>query len=468
MRSSRPAARSAGATASSCARTSASSAPDAFAEPRDRRRRGRRAPRAVPSASAASVASTPSRRSRERRRRGGEHQLRVARRAVVVDAELARAARRAGAAPRPRRSRTRPRRPPCPAIRLGTAREADRRALDARVVAAVVLDHRAQHGVVGGQPGHADALALEVARARGCPAGRSPPPAGAGRARRRPRCPRRARAPGRGRGCRPPRCRRGPAASSFSESVDGEGTDLRCTPCRSSPVRTPRRCRRGRRWAGSRARAGRAARPVAAHRRRSRRAGAASEAARNPAHGGEPYVAETARPAAGSRTQQEVARAGSRTRRLSSPSSSARCCSSSSSRSSCRCSSPRRRQAIPNPFIDLSRDRPRARVRAVRADPDAGRGLGRALQPRRDRRDDARSARSSRSTRRSTSSSSSPGAVAGALLTKLLLTRRGQRGVELRRRRGLSDALDGKILLGMLVRGASARSSSSGRSSAWP
>ena len=115
--------------------------------------------------------------------------------------------------------------------------------LTLRVVAAVVLDDRAQHGVVRGQPGHADALALEVARAGRCPAGRSPPPAAAGRARRRRRCPLRARAPGPRSWMSTTAMSARPAASSLSESVEDDGHD------RTAHGAAAVDARRGRRWA---------------------------------------------------------------------------------------------------------------------------------------------------------------------------------------------------------------------------
>ena len=58
-----------------------------------------------------------------------------------------------------------------PAIRLGTAEKpmvTRRTSVERR---AVVLEDGAQHGVVGGQAGHAHAPALEVARAPDAPAG---------------------------------------------------------------------------------------------------------------------------------------------------------------------------------------------------------------------------------------------------------------------------------------------------------
>ena len=112
-------------------------------------------------------------------------------------------------------------------------READRRAAHPVVVAAVVLDHRAQHGVVGGQAGDADALALELragarspCRAITAASGRCTsaptPTTSAPRSRASPRSwmstiERSAR----------------PLASSFSESVEAPGTRTR----RSRPWR---------------------------------------------------------------------------------------------------------------------------------------------------------------------------------------------------------------------------------------
>ena len=100
----------------------------------------------------------------QRLARDREHQLRVARRAVVVHSELA----RVDAALAQRHALGVPERhdgvdPPGDQARHG--READRNAPDALEVAAVVLDDGAQDGVVRGQPGHAHPATLEVARA---------------------------------------------------------------------------------------------------------------------------------------------------------------------------------------------------------------------------------------------------------------------------------------------------------------
>ena len=104
---------------------------------------------------------------------------------------------RARAAPRPPRSRTRPRRRPA-GDQAGTA-EADGDLLDAVVVAAVVLDDGAQHRLVGRQAGRPRAVPQGRAAAAPRRAARSRPRAVAGRARPLPRrrCP--PRAQGRGR-----------------------------------------------------------------------------------------------------------------------------------------------------------------------------------------------------------------------------------------------------------------------------
>ena len=123
-----------------------------------------------------------------------------------------------------------------------------------------------------------------------------------------------------------------------------------------------------------------------------------------------------------------------------SPSSSARSRSSSSSRWRCRSTSSRRPQACQQPFIDWSRDRPRARLRPLHADPDAGAGLRRALQPGGHRGADRDPRRSSRSTPRSTSSSSSPARTLGALATKAFLSDEGERGATTARSRSRRDS----------------------------
>ena len=92
-----------------------------------------------------------------------EDELRVARRAVVVHAELA----RLHAALAQRHALGVPERDDgvdLPGDQARHGREADRDLLHAVVVAAVVLDHGAEHGLVRGQARHAHALSLEVAR----------------------------------------------------------------------------------------------------------------------------------------------------------------------------------------------------------------------------------------------------------------------------------------------------------------
>ena len=124
--------------------------------------------------------------------------------------------------------------------------------------------------------------------------------------------------------------------------------------------------------------------------------------------------------------------------------------------------------AAVQPFIDFSVIGAGPHVRAVLADPDARGGLGRALQPRRHGSRWPCSGRSSRSTRRSTSVLQLAGGVLGALVTKLILNNldNAQRR-ELRRRRRSATRSTARSASACWSRG-SARSSSSGRSSAWP
>ena len=192
-----------------------------------------------------------------------QDELRVARRAVVVHAELA----RLDAALAQRHALGVPERDHGVDLAGDQARhgrEADRDRLDAVVVAAVVLDHGAQHRLVRGQAGHADALALEVARPPHVAArARSPPPAGAGRARRRPR-----------RRCPASRARPRSWMSTTDMSARPAGQQLERVGARGGHADlqvASRRCRRGPRSAGSRARSCPAPRRSRSRRRRSRR-----------------------------------------------------------------------------------------------------------------------------------------------------------------------------------------------------
>ena len=124
-------------------------------------------------------------------------------------------------------------------------------------VGAAGLEHRVEHGVVGGQAGDADRAALEVARACGPRRGRrrSRRPAAAGRSRRRRPGRARARGRSRGRGCRGSRTRPGPprAASARRSTPTARGPSGRPRRRRRRRRRAPRRCRRGRRsgWKSS-------------------------------------------------------------------------------------------------------------------------------------------------------------------------------------------------------------------------
>ena len=288
-----------------------------------------------------------------------------------------------------------------------------------------MLDHGAQHGVVGREPGHAHALALQVAR-----------PFDVG-----------SRDHGRQRALdeRADAHDVGPALARQAEVVDvhhrhvgaarrqqlervGGATSAR-PRTRRGPSR-PHRCRRARRWAGSRARAW--PRRRGRHRRRSR------QSRRSPAPGQGESGAQ----------RRTLRRRPPFDRRLKvqerGPAAyiaefvgtlllvffiTARV----------RCTSPRRRRQNPNPFIDFSRDRAGARVRAVRADPDARGGLGSALQPGGHRRDDAAAADQAAGRRRSTSCRSSPAAWPARLSRRRSLLDEGA-AYELRRRRGLGRA----------------------------
>ena len=189
----------------------------------------------------------------ERRAGDAQHELGVRRRAEVVDAELLerRAGARFSATPSTFQN----------AVAASTRLASSALTASKPIVVAFTLSgsppspvhDRAQHRVVGRQPGDAGALALEIARAR-----RSP---GCGEHRgQRPLderhhaddVARRARAPARGRGCRGSPCRRARPASSFSASVEAPGAPdrrgRRPRP-RRSRARSRGRCRRARRWA---------------------------------------------------------------------------------------------------------------------------------------------------------------------------------------------------------------------------
>ena len=113
----------------------------------------------------------------------------------------------------------------------------------------------------------------------------------------------------------------------------------------------------------------------------------------------------------------------------------------------------RRRQTNPHPFIDFSRDRAGARVRAVHADPDAGGGLRRALQPGGHRRADR--AAPDQAARRGDLHRRPARRRGGRRAAHQAAARRfpNAEAVELRRRRRSATASTASIFPGMLAEG---------------
>ena len=102
------------------------------------------------------------------------------------------------------------------------------------------------------------------------------------------------------------------------------------------------------------------------------------------------------------------------------------------------------------PVHRLERDRPRARVRALPADPDARRGLGSPLQPGGDG-GDGHAAPDQAGRAGIYIVAQLAGALAGALIVKLLLDDFANADLVNYGAVGISERLDGKVGLGMLA-----------------